>query len=101
MGFGCPFLIDMLLSATNAEQAKCQVNITEWFVSNQAQRKAHRGIVLSDEIEYFCRPQLLHWLVNNSDEAQRKIFQRMLFHIIEHEHKSVSWFSMGTKVIPE
>jgi len=35
------------------------------------------------------------------DEVQRKIFQRMLFNIIEHEHKGISWFSMGTKVVPE
>lgn len=35
-------------------------------LSNQAQQKAHSGIVLSDEIDFFLRLQLLHWLVNHS-----------------------------------
>jgi len=26
----------------------------------------HSGVVLSDEIDFFLRPQLLHWLVNYS-----------------------------------
>lgn len=38
---------DMLLGASTEDQAKCQVDIKEWFVCNQKQRKDHRGIVLS------------------------------------------------------
>jgi hypothetical protein len=53
----------------------------------------------SDEIAYFYRPQLLHWLVNYSDAAQRKILKRMLLNIVEHDEASkVSWF--GSKVAP-
>jgi hypothetical protein len=40
----------MLLSATDEEQAKCQVDINEWFTSTQAQRKEHKGITLSGTI---------------------------------------------------
>ena len=45
----------MLLGASCEDQAKCQVDIKEWFASNQKQRKDHHGIVLSGMSSCFSR----------------------------------------------
>ena len=56
-------------------------------------------VIKSDEIEFFCRPQLLHWLVNHSDAAQRKMLKGMLLNIVEHHAANqVSW--SRSKVAP-
>ena len=47
MGFGCPFLIDMVLSASDDELDKCKLDIAEWFSTHQRQRKVHKGLSLS------------------------------------------------------
>ena len=63
-----------------------------------------RLFVLADEIEYFCRPTLLYWLVNHSDAEQRKILLKILLNVIAHdsgaEKEKPSW-SLSSKVSPQ
>jgi len=90
MGFGCPFLIDMVLTASEDEHERCKLDIAQWFSTHQRQRKIHKDVSISGEIDYFCRPTLLYWLVNHSDAAQRKIMLKILLNVIAHDTASAA-----------
>mmetsp|Transcript_79086 Transcript_79086/g.115867 ORF Transcript_79086/g.115867 Transcript_79086/m.115867 type:complete len:147 (+) Transcript_79086:2-442(+) len=47
MGFGCPFLLDMLLSATDEQQAKCKVDIKQWFFFSTRRNKRRTAALYS------------------------------------------------------
>jgi len=98
----------MLLSASDDEHTFAQNNIKQWFFDNQQQRESYGGALLSglatlnvllkqpcstsqltnlcacsctEEIEYFCRPTLLHWLVKIATTPQRRCLRDILLQV--------------------
>ena len=59
-------------------------DIAQWFAERQSSRGRHHGISMSEEIQVFARPQLVHWLINQSTAEQRKILAEILVNVVEH-----------------
>lgn len=63
--------------------------ITQWFSERQAFRARHEGISLSGEVDPFCRPQLVYWLVTSSTAEQRKDLLEVLVNVVKHHEVQV------------
>ena len=97
MGMGSNHVLDLLLSNVTTDAKRCMKlpDVSQWFAEQQTFRERHHGIALSEEIHFFGRPQLVHWLINRSTAEQRKILADVLVNVVVHHESRIQNSCLG------